>query len=77
MYIAECYINVIEVSFNVWSVCILMCVIPLWAFVGYTETLLFPMTDTKSLESDGSEEKVPLTLIRIWGLGREGTVNPY
>jgi len=35
------------------------------------------MTDTKSLEFEGSEEKVPLTLIRIWGLRREGTINPY
>ena len=28
MYIAECYINTIEVCFNVWSVRILLCVIP-------------------------------------------------
>lgn len=31
------------------------CVIPLWVFMGYTDTPLFPMNDTKSLEFEGSE----------------------
>jgi len=30
--------------------------------MGYTDTPLFPMTDTKSLKFEGSEEKVLLTL---------------